>query len=218
MVEVGVSPSWLRDLSVDDQDAAKPQPGCCCRGQPRMIGLGPAAGDDTCHPVQAVWRQLELELPGLVSAQPERGLSVHLQQHVGRHPPENARQIGRLQQQEVQQQMPMEVQAKQMVIKIKLKIGQIHHYHPTRLMAIQKVQKLGQINLKVTETAQERGQKAQQHLMATQLKVQGLGQMIVKLTETLHKRGRNPQQHLMAEQLKVLKQSLMIFKIVLIVN
>ena len=88
-------------------------------------------------------------------------------------------------QQEVRQQMPMVVQTKQMGIVIKLKIGRNQHYHPTQLMAIQKVQKLGQVNLKVTETAHKLGQKALELQVEEALKVQNRGQVILKVTETL---------------------------------
>ena len=52
-------------------------------------------------------------------------------------------------------------------------------------MAIQKVQKLGQVNLKVTETAHKRGQKAMERRVEEVLKVQNRGQVILKVTETL---------------------------------
>ena len=77
------------------------------------------------------------------------------------------------------------VQTKQMSIVIKLEIGRNQQYHPTQLMAIQKVQKLGQVNLKVTETAHKRGQKAMERRVEEVLKVQNRGQVILKVTETL---------------------------------
>ena len=84
--------------------------------------------------------------------------------------------------------MLMVVQTKQVGIEIKLKIEHNQHYHPTRLIAVQKVQNRGQVILKVTETV----------LLVTET--------VLKVTETVHKRAQKAPVLRVVEVLNLLKQ------------
>ena len=80
--------------------------------------------------------------------------------------------------------MQMVVQTKLVGIEIKLKIGHNQDYHPTRLIAILKVQKLGHQYLII-------GQKALVIQVEDQQGVQSRGQVMLKVRETAQKRGQN---------------------------